>query len=155
MSASNLFWTEREDTILTRMWHGGQSNADIADILGRSTCAVKKRACRLKLSKRPEVAPSPVPRKREYKRSHTQLMDKPIGYSPFDALHSARQDHRCSLHLLDLLREYAPGQTLGDAKAAYRQRCELDIPAGAEKPTIYVHSADRSYCGSPAATCAW
>ena len=55
----------------------------------------------------------------------------------------------CMEHLIDLMREYG-GETLGDAKAAYRSRCELDIdPGSVNVTTSYkVYFVERSFVGS-------
>ena len=55
----------------------------------------------------------------------------------------------CVLHLIDLMREYG-GETLGDAKAAYRSRCELDIDPGPVNVTTSVkpYFVERSFVGS-------
>ena len=55
----------------------------------------------------------------------------------------------CVRHLVDLMREYGGG-TLGEAKDAYRQRCELDVEPAPR--TVFANSSpyfvERSYVGS-------
>ncbi len=139
MAETGQPFSPAEDEILLRKWHAGVSFAEIGRIIGRSRDAVRQRCQRLHLPN----------------RRHEQKEQSPLGFSPTDVQHASRQEDACNLHLVDLLREYGKGKTLGEGKAAYRQRCELDIPAGAEKPAIYASFGERSYCGSPAATCAW
>lgn len=147
-------WTEQEDTVLRWMWDQTRTAIDIGVALNRSRKSVEARAVRIGLPGRHALfrpAPRPpAPRKRP---PAVKLKDKTFGVTSQDTRHQSSQAQACRLHLVDLMREFG-GKTVGEAKASYRERCELYVPPGAEKATIYSIALDRSFCGSPAAFCA-
>lgn len=152
-------FTPAEDAVLRREWGQGRSAMAIAADLGRSASSVSKRAQRLGLCQSRKVLREKAFAERKkagtsYRPLHSQLRNEPLGVTANDMVHSSFQETACRLHLVDLMREFAPGLTVGEAKAAYRNRCEFYVPEGADKPAIYATWGERSYCGSPAATCA-
>jgi len=61
----------------------------------------------------------------------------------------SRSKAAVTYHLIDLVREYG-GRTLGEAKANYQRRNELDIPPGSERSLIIPSVMHMSACSSPA-----
>ena len=90
------------------------------------------------------MAPTP------YRRFRPVGDEPPATWTEWELTQRKRDEEACVRHLADLVREYG-GRTIGESKAIYRQRCELDILPGSEFKPVSVNGADRSYCGSPAA----
>jgi hypothetical protein len=109
-----VMWTEQETKTLRAMWLAGKSDSEIAQALPRrSPKSINARRHALKLYK--EVVRGNLwkpARKRKFK-------PRPVP-SPKDA---------SILHLVDLIRAYGV-QTLGEAKALYRERNEVAIAPG-------------------------
>lgn len=85
-----------------------------------------------------------------YRRFRNPGDEPPATWTEWELTQRKRDIDACNRQLLDLMREYG-GKTLGESKAIYRQRCELDILPGSDFRPISVGSRDQSYCGSPAA----
>ena len=85
-----------------------------------------------------------------YHRYSRPADDPPATWTEYELTREKRDREACARHLIDLMREYG-GNTVGESKALYRQRCELDILPGSEFKPTSVGGRDQSYCGSPAA----
>lgn len=85
-----------------------------------------------------------------YRRFRGPGDEPPATWTEYELTRAKRDRDACARHLIDLMREYG-GATLGDSKALYRQRCELDILPGSDFRRVTVIGAEQSYCGSPAA----
>lgn len=143
-------WTPAEDATLRVMYIDGAAYFEIAEVLDRSPSGCADRRMALKIPARPRVSHQrglAGNRKRIYVANQP-----PITFTTYELDFAARTRQACVLHLVDLVREYGGG-TVGNAKAEYRSRCELDIPQGADAAAINIFSDHRSFCGSPAAMC--
>ncbi len=143
-------WTPAEDATLRVMYGDGASYFDIADALGRTPSGCDDRRMALKIPARPRVSHQ---RGLAGNRKRIDVANQPpIAFTDKEIFAAKYAAEACTRHLIDLVREYGGG-TVGAAKAAYRSRCELDIPPGPEAVTINIFADSRSYCGSPSAMC--
>jgi len=134
------------------MYRGGETFAMIAAALGRSVKSVE--AMRRKLDLPPRDNPALAQKaKREAAVNPAQRMRRDFERSQGPTLqeHNAVTRARAAVtyHLIDLVREYS-GTTLGEAKANYQRRNELDIPPGSERSLIIPSVMHMSACSSPA-----
>jgi len=134
------------------MYRGGETFAMIAAALGRSVKSVE--AMRRKLDLPPRNNPALTQKaKREAAANPAHRMRKDFERSAGPTLqeHNAvtRSKAAVTYHLIDLVREYS-GTTLGEAKANYQRRNELDIAPGAERTLIIPTSMNISACSSAA-----
>ena len=134
------------------MYRGGETYAMIAAALGRSVKSVE--AMRRKLDLPPRNNPALTQKaKREAAVNPAQRMRKDFERSAGPTLQEnnavTRSKAAVTYHLIDLVREYS-GTTLGEAKANYPRRNELDIPPGAERRLVIPSALTLSGCSSPA-----
>ena len=134
------------------MYEGGETYAMIAAALGRSVKSVESIRRKMDLpprdnpalaqkAKRAAAADPAYKMRRDFERSQGPTLQE----------HNAvtRAKAAVTYHLIDLLREYG-GRTLGEAKALYQQRNELDVPPGAERSLIIPSAMTLSACSSSA-----
>lgn len=74
----------------------------------------------------------------------------PITFTTLELQRAYRDRVACIEHLVDLMREFG-ASTVGEGKALYRQKHELDILPGSEFKPVTPRREELSYCGSPAA----
>jgi hypothetical protein len=132
LSGNGMLWKPEEDVVLRRVIADGGTDRDVQAILSyRSTKSINARRMALGsyLVGKPK-AEKPV-RIRAYKPRPVQ--------SPKDA---------SILHLVDLIRSYGV-QTLGEAKARYREENELNIWQGTAEHIVPTYEGPRAQ--SPAA----
>lgn len=129
---------------LELMYRGGETYAMIAAALGRSVKSVE--SMRNKLGLEPRQNPASIrgvdrPKRRDFERSSGPTLQE----------HNAgtRAKAAVTYHLIDLVREYS-GTTLGEAKAHYQRKNELDIPPGSERTLIIPSPMSLSACSSSA-----
>lgn len=134
------------------MYEGGETYAMIAAALGRSVKSVESFRRKIDLpprdnpalaqaAKRAAAADPMRPMRRDFERSQGPTLQE------HNAV--ARSKAGVTYHLIDLMREYG-GKTLGEAKALYQQRNELDVPPGAERSLIIPSTMTLSGCSSSA-----
>jgi hypothetical protein len=134
------------------MYRGGETYAMIAAALGRSVKSVE--AMRRKMDLPPRNNPAlaqqakkaaavdPAHRmRRDFERSQGPTLQENNAV--------ARAKAAVTYHLIDLVREYS-GTTLGEAKANYQRKNELDIPPGSERTLIIPSPMSLSACSSSA-----
>lgn len=134
------------------MYEGGETYAMIAAALGRSVKSVE--SIRRKMDLPPRDNPALAQKaKREAAADPTRRMRKDFERSQGPTLQEnnsvARAKAAVTYHLIDLVREYS-GTTLGEAKANYQRKNELDIPPGAERALIIPSAMTLSACSSSA-----
>jgi hypothetical protein len=134
------------------MYRGGETYAMIAAALGRSVKSVE--SIRRKMDLPPRDNPALAQKaKREAAKDPTRPMRRDFERSQGPTLQEnnaiARDKAAVTYHLIDLVREYG-GRTLGEAKANYQRRNELDIPPGSERSLIIPSVMHMSACSSPA-----
>ena len=118
-------WSMTEIEGALALYNEGKSYAEISRVFGRTPDACKK------IIHRYNVAPQTY---------NNDTRNRP-----------RTPESDCTLHLVDLMRMFAKkGEELGDAKARYRERCELDIDPGYRLVTAAVqpYHIERSYVGS-------
>lgn len=105
-------WTDQEVATLKELCASGMFVKEIAAVMNRSFCSIesKREALGLVRKKEPKAVVEKVP----------------DDISPATREEISRRN-ACRVHLADLVREFGEGITLGEAKAAYRARCELEI----------------------------
>jgi len=134
------------------MYEGGETYAMIAAALGRSVKSVESIRRKMDLpprdnpalaqkAKRAAAVDPTRPMRRDFERSQGPTLQENNAI--------ARDKAAVTYHLIDLVREYG-GRTLGEAKANYQQRNELDIPPGSERSLIIPSVMHMSACSSPA-----
>jgi hypothetical protein len=134
------------------MYVGGETYAMIAAALGRSVKSVE--SIRRKMDLPPRDNPALAQQaKRRAAVDPTHRMRKDFERSQGPTLQEnnavTRAKAAVTYHLIDLMREYG-GQTLGEAKALYQQRNEIDVPPGAERFLIIPSTMTLSGCSSSA-----
>jgi hypothetical protein len=134
------------------MYRGGETYAMIAAALGRSVKSVESIRRKMDLPARDNPALAQAA-KRAAAKDPTRPMRRDFERSQGPTLqeHNAVTRSRAAVtyHLIDLVREYS-GTTLGEAKANYQRRNELDIPPGAERTLIIPSVMHISACSSAA-----
>ena len=134
------------------MYRGGETYAMIAAALGRSVKSVESIRRKMDLPARDNPALAQKA-KREAAKDPTRRMRKDFERSHGPTLQEnnavTRARAAVTYHLIDLVREYS-GTTLGEAKANYQRRNELDIPPGSERSLIIPSVMHISACSSPA-----
>jgi hypothetical protein len=134
------------------MYEGGETYAMIAAALGRSVKSVESIRRKMDLpprdnpalaqkAKRAAAADPAHKMRRDFERSQSPTLQENNSV--------ARAKAAVTYHLIDLMRKYG-GQTLGEAKALYQQRNELDVPPGAERSLIIPTPMTLSACSSSA-----
>lgn len=124
------YWKQRDYDTLHEMFHAGSSDLAIGKAIGKSKKSVIAMRQRLGLFRDPN-----------------KVRDRVLVANTVDTRLVCRQ------HLIDLMREMG-GETLGDAKAAYRARCEVSVDPGySVRFHGNVYSIIGSGCGSPAFMC--
>lgn len=140
INAGRLY-TDLERATLRRMYLDGAKYWEIGEALGRSVKSVEDQRHKMGL----EAREKPVPT-----RSDSRSKDAgPITFTAQELNREAQWTRACTLHLIDLLREYGGGE-VGVAKREYKSRNELDIPPGAERSIIIPTGLNISACSSPA-----
>lgn len=135
--ATFVIYTDDEIAQLKAMWAAKEPLKDIAKALDRSEKSVWAKARAIGLRR-----PNPV--------GAVPKDGVPIGLEARDADIARATRIACTLHLADLIREYGGG-TLGEAKAIYASRNELNI---LPEPSAQTSLPTREYlsaCSSPAA----
>lgn len=74
----------------------------------------------------------------------------PITFTEVELQRVKRDRIACVEHLIDLMREF-DAANVGEGKARYRQKHELDILPGSDFRPVTPRREELSYCGSPAA----
>lgn len=119
-------WSKNDLDVCREMLLIGHTDEDIAEAIGRTPGAIRHKRCRLV----------------------GQLQDRmAIVHSQSGAPRDVVMDNRH--HLVDLMRAFG-GKTLGEAKAEYRRRCELDIDPGYTNVThtVMPYFVAQSFIGS-------
>jgi len=135
-------FTPVELRTLELMYRGGETYAMIAAALGRSVKSVE--SMRNKMGLEPRQNPASIrgvdrPKRKDFERSSGPTLQEHNAVTRFKAA--------ATYHLIDLVREYS-GTTLGEAKANYQRRNELDIPPGSERTLIIPSPMSLSACSS-------
>jgi hypothetical protein len=134
------------------MYRGGETYAMIAAALGRSVKSVESIRRKMDLPARDNPALAQKA-KREAALDPTRRMRKDFERSAGPTLQENNREfyakRNVQYHLIDLMREYG-GKTLGEAKANYQRRNELDIPPGSERSLIIPSPMTLSACSSSA-----
>lgn len=143
-----VYWSRDEDERAKTLFRAGMTYDDIAVRMGRSRDSVRRRLDRLSGVNVPK--PAADTKARFVAKLHHD--GEAIGVTSVEMTRRSYEIMSCRRHLADLVREY--GKTVGEAKAAYRSRNELDILPGADFRPVRVTQVMQSYCGSPAANAA-
>ena len=146
-SRVGLPWTPEEDAAFRVMYADGLPLWEIGRILGRNEDGCDRRRVTLKIKARPRMAENYTQAKRA-ERGGRQITT----FTKSDLEASKRHERACTLHLIDLVREFGGG-TVGEAKAAYRARHEHHVEPGHDALVSSPRLQPYSYCGSPAAMC--
>lgn len=141
MLNAGMRFSDSDIRTFTLMYMGGEKYCVIAAALGRSVKSIESMRRKLDLPVREKPAQS-----KKDKSTPSYL----IGVVTVAEMNRAKSDRDAViLHLVDLMREYG-GKNVGEAKAIYRQRNELEIPPGAERTLIIPSSMHISACSSAA-----
>lgn len=116
MKAKPKPWTIEDAERAIECWRSGMTDRQTAEALGRSREQVTAQRTRLK------IAANRVEPRARMEAANNARADGSSGASVMDKDACFAMSRR---HLANLVREY--GATVGEAKAAYRARCELQI----------------------------
>lgn len=122
----SVSWSQHDLDVCREMLLAGHTDEVIAVAVGRTPGAIRHKRCRMVGQLQDHLAVA-----------RTQ------GGLPRDVVMDNRH------HLVDLMRSFG-GKTLGEAKAEYRRRCELDIDPGYTNVThtVMPYSVNQSFIGS-------
>lgn len=134
-------WTSEQVTQFLVLWQRGLTDREIAEEMGGRREAITALRGRLKL------AVNVVSRDKHIAMSKRANEDQQAGSAVMDRTVCFRA---CRRHLAELMREFEGCTTLGEAKAAYRTRCELAIPPGQPDASLTVTPLVFSSSSSPA-----
>lgn len=152
LNAAGL-WTPEDDAVLADGVRRRVGYRHIGDKIGRSADACRDRAKRIGLVNAGNRKPAKR-RKDAYHRGGSYVPNAP-GDGPINEISPwLNTELACRHHLADLLREFAPGGTLGQARQAYRHLHETHV--GHDTRGHYSrlpYSASGSFATSPACMC--